>query len=143
MTTRQGSAKTIIFGISGQIKSVTLYCHTIFWRVEGLGEGCVNITLIVSCLEWITSLWRHWFSSRKRCRTSFPIHIISAPQNRLQDLCCQPTAIRQTHMGHTKQETRLNTFHLRSIHLGGQIEQDKVSDVQVLSHFDPLCKHTD
>ena len=82
MTTRQGSAKTIIFGISGQIKSVTLYCHTIFWRVEGLGEGCVNITLIVSCLEWITSLWRHWFSSRKRCRPSFPTHSRSTRSTR-------------------------------------------------------------
>ena len=24
--------------------------HTIFWRAEGFGEGCVKITLIVSCL---------------------------------------------------------------------------------------------
>ena len=31
--------------------------HTIFWGAEGLGEGCVKITLIVSCLEWLTSLF--------------------------------------------------------------------------------------
>ena len=31
--------------------------HTIFWGAEGLGEGCVKITLIVSCLEWLTCLY--------------------------------------------------------------------------------------
>ena len=31
--------------------------HTIFWGAEGLGEGCVKITLIVSCLEWFTCLF--------------------------------------------------------------------------------------
>ena len=47
---------TIIFGISGYVKSVTLYCHTLFGGggAEGLGKGCVKITLIVSCLEWLT-----------------------------------------------------------------------------------------
>ena len=30
--------------------------RTIFWGAEGLGEGCVKITLIVSCLEWLTCL---------------------------------------------------------------------------------------
>ena len=47
---------TIIFGISGQVKLVTLYCHTLFWGAEGLGKGCLKITLIVSCLEWLTCL---------------------------------------------------------------------------------------
>ena len=65
-----------------------------------------------------------------------------APQDRLEDLRRQPTAIQQTHMGHTRQETRLNTFHLRSIHLGGQIGQNKVSDVQVLSRFDLSSVYT-
>ena len=31
--------------------------HTIFWGAEGLGEGCMKITLIVSCLEWLTCLF--------------------------------------------------------------------------------------
>ena len=31
--------------------------HTIFWEAEGLGEGYVKITLIVSCLEWLTCLF--------------------------------------------------------------------------------------
>ena len=31
--------------------------YTIFWGAEGLGEGCVKITLIVSCLEWFTCLF--------------------------------------------------------------------------------------
>ena len=30
--------------------------HTIFWGAEELGEGCVIITLIVSCLEWLICL---------------------------------------------------------------------------------------
>ena len=48
---------TIIFGISGYVKSVTLYCHTLFGGgAEGLGKGCVKITFIVSCLEWLTCL---------------------------------------------------------------------------------------
>ena len=35
-----------------------LYYHTlVFWGTEGLGEGCVKITLIVSCLEWLTCLF--------------------------------------------------------------------------------------
>ena len=34
-----------------------LYCHTIFWGAEGLGEGCVKIMLIVSCLEWLACLF--------------------------------------------------------------------------------------
>ena len=48
---------TIIFGISGWVKLVTLYCHTIFWGAEGLAKGCAKITLIVSCLEWLTCLF--------------------------------------------------------------------------------------
>ena len=32
--------------------TVTLYV----WRAKELGEGCVKITLIVSCLEWLTCL---------------------------------------------------------------------------------------
>ena len=31
--------------------------HTIFWGAEGLGEGCLKIILIVSCLEWLTCLF--------------------------------------------------------------------------------------
>ena len=31
--------------------------HTIFWGAEGLGEGCLKIMLIVSCLEWLTCLF--------------------------------------------------------------------------------------
>ena len=30
---------------------------TMFWGAEGLEEGCVKITLIVSCLEWLTCLF--------------------------------------------------------------------------------------
>ena len=48
---------TIIFGISGYVKLVTLYCHTIFWETEGFGEGCVKIMQIVSCLELMTNLF--------------------------------------------------------------------------------------
>ena len=40
---------TIISGISGYVKLVTLYCHAIFWATEGFGEGCVKIMQIVSC----------------------------------------------------------------------------------------------
>ena len=28
--------------------------HAIYWGAEGLREGYVKITLIVSCLEWLT-----------------------------------------------------------------------------------------
>ena len=31
--------------------------HTIFWGAEGLGDGGVKITLIVSCLQWLTCLF--------------------------------------------------------------------------------------
>ena len=31
--------------------------NTIYWGAEGLGEECVKITLIVSCLEWFTCLF--------------------------------------------------------------------------------------
>ena len=31
--------------------------HTTYWGAEGLGEGCVKIALIVSCLEWFTCLF--------------------------------------------------------------------------------------
>ena len=31
--------------------------HAIYWGAEGLGEGYVKITLIVSCLEWLTYLF--------------------------------------------------------------------------------------
>ena len=31
--------------------------HAIYWGAEGLGEGYVKITLIVSCLEWLTCLF--------------------------------------------------------------------------------------
>ena len=44
--------RTIIFGISGSVKLVTLSLGA-----EGLGEGCVKIMLIVSCLEWLTCLF--------------------------------------------------------------------------------------
>ena len=51
----------IIFGISSQVKLLTLYCHTIFFwgggKAKGLGERCVEITLIVFCLEWLTYLF--------------------------------------------------------------------------------------
>ena len=53
---------TIIFGISSQVKLLALYCHTIFfggggWGAEGLGEGCVKITLIIFFLEWLIYLF--------------------------------------------------------------------------------------
>ena len=48
---------TNIFGISGYVKLVTLYCHAIFWETEGFGEGCVKIKQIVSCLESMTNLF--------------------------------------------------------------------------------------
>ena len=48
---------TIIFGISGYVKFVTLYYHAIFWETEGFGEGCVKIMQIVSCLELMTNLF--------------------------------------------------------------------------------------
>ena len=48
---------TIIFGISGYVKLVMLYCHAIFWATEGFGEGCVKITQIVSCVELMTNLF--------------------------------------------------------------------------------------
>ena len=47
----------IVFGISGYIKLVTLYCHAIFWGTEGLGEGCMKIMQIVSCLELMANLF--------------------------------------------------------------------------------------
>ena len=31
--------------------------QAIYWGAEGLGEGYVKITLIVSCLEWLTCLF--------------------------------------------------------------------------------------
>ena len=31
--------------------------HAIYWGAEGLGEGYVKITLIFSCLEWLTCLF--------------------------------------------------------------------------------------
>ena len=34
-----------------------LYCQTLFWGAEGLGDRCVKITLIVSSLEWLTCLF--------------------------------------------------------------------------------------
>ena len=51
------SRMTVIFGISGYVKLVTLYCHAIFWGTEGLGEGCVEIMQIVSCLELMANLF--------------------------------------------------------------------------------------
>ena len=48
---------TTIFGISGYVKLVTLYCHAIFWGTEGLGEGYVEIMQIVSCLELMANLF--------------------------------------------------------------------------------------
>ena len=48
---------TIISGISGYVKLVTLYCHAIFWETEGFGEGCVKIIQIVSCLKFMTNLF--------------------------------------------------------------------------------------
>ena len=44
---------TIIFGISGYLKLVPLYCHAIFCGTEGLEKGCVKIMQIVSNLELI------------------------------------------------------------------------------------------
>ena len=49
--------RQIIFGISGYVKLVTLHCHAIFWEIGGLGEGCVKIMKIVSCLELMTNLF--------------------------------------------------------------------------------------
>ena len=48
---------TIIFGISGWVKIVAIYCHAIFWGTQELREGWVKIMLIVSCLEWLTYLF--------------------------------------------------------------------------------------
>ena len=48
---------TIIFGISGWVKIVAIYCHAIFWGAQELREGWVKIMLIVSCLEWLTYLF--------------------------------------------------------------------------------------
>ena len=48
--------KRIIFGISGEVKSVMLYCQTLLWGAEGLWEGFMKIALIVSSLEWLTYL---------------------------------------------------------------------------------------
>ena len=48
--------RTTIFGISGYVKLVTLYCHAKFWGTEGLGEGCVEIMQIDSCLELMANL---------------------------------------------------------------------------------------
>ena len=45
------------FVISGYVKLVTLYCHAIFWVTQGLGEGCVEIMQIVSCLELMANLF--------------------------------------------------------------------------------------
>ena len=49
--------RTTIFGISGYVKLVTLYFHATFWGTEGLGEGCVEIMQIVSCLELMANLF--------------------------------------------------------------------------------------
>ena len=49
--------RTTIFGISGYVKLVTLYCHAIFWGTEGLAEGCVKIMQIVSCSELMANLF--------------------------------------------------------------------------------------
>ena len=49
--------RTTIFGFSGYVKLVTLYCHAIVWGTEGLGEGCVEIMRIVSCLELMANLF--------------------------------------------------------------------------------------
>ena len=43
----------MILGISRYIKLVILY----FGEARGLGEGCVKITPIASCLEWLTCLF--------------------------------------------------------------------------------------
>ena len=51
------TCRTIIFGISGLVKLVTLYILFRGGGAEGLGEGSVKITLIVSCLEWLTRLF--------------------------------------------------------------------------------------
>ena len=40
--------RTIIFGITSWVKLVTLYLGG-RGGAEGLGEGCVKITLLVSC----------------------------------------------------------------------------------------------
>ena len=53
---------TIIFGISGYLKSVTLYCHAIFWGTEGLGKRCVKIMQIVACLELMANLNVYFYS---------------------------------------------------------------------------------
>ena len=37
--------------------SHALYYHAIFWGTEGLGEGCVKIMQIVSCLELMANLF--------------------------------------------------------------------------------------
>ena len=42
--------RTIIFGIIGWVKLVSIFGV----GAEGLGEGCVKITLLVSCLQWLT-----------------------------------------------------------------------------------------
>ena len=47
---------TISFGISGYVELVTLYYQAIFWGTEGLGEGCVEIIQIVSCLKLMANL---------------------------------------------------------------------------------------
>ena len=50
---------TIIFGISGYVTLVTLYCYAIFGGTEGLGKGCMKIMQIFFCLEliWLTCLF--------------------------------------------------------------------------------------
>ena len=52
---------TTIFGISGHIKLVTLYCHAIFWGTEGLGEGCVKVMQVVSFLQLMANLFIFFF----------------------------------------------------------------------------------
>lgn len=49
--------RTTIFGISGYVNLVTLYCHAIFLGTEGFGEWCVEIMQIVSCLELMANLF--------------------------------------------------------------------------------------
>ena len=80
----------LIFGISGYVNLVTLYCHAIFFfgggrggggggggglggggggggggGADGFREGWVKIMLIVSCLKWLTYLFTHkWWNSK-------------------------------------------------------------------------------
>ena len=50
--------RTIIFGITGWVKLVTLYLGGGggggWGGQRDWGRGCVKITLLVSCLQWLT-----------------------------------------------------------------------------------------